>query len=92
MSDSIKDNKEKISNLRSFIISQLKTSAWEPLNSESFSNDYISFSKDGVWKFKVYYKKYDYSDRFFVSDFINPITFWFLRVFYVNPSLKNYEK
>lgn len=91
MSDNIQENRKKISQLRKFIISELKNSAWEPSTS-GFSNNYIAFVEDGNWKFNLYYAKFDNSGRFLVSDFISPLTFWFLRIFYVKKSLRNYHK
>lgn len=94
MSDNIKENKKKIEHLRKFMISQLKESSWIESGS-GFSNKYLLFTTDASenWKFEVYYEnQYDTSGRFYVSDFINPIFFWFLRVFYVKRSLRNCEK
>lgn len=95
MSDNIQENKKKIAQLRQFMIRQLKTSAWTPSGSGGFCNKYLSFSTDGGdnWKFQVYYgTQYDSSSYFRVSDFLNPFTFWFLRMVYVKSSLRNYEK
>jgi len=91
MSDNIQENRKKISQLRTFIISQLKTDAWSP-SSNGFSNNYISFFEDGNWKFYLNFTGYDTSGRYSVSDFISPLTFWFLRMFYVKKSLRNYHK
>jgi len=91
MSDNIQENRKKISQLRKFVISQLKTAAWSP-RSDGFSNNYISFIKDGNWKFHLNFTGYDTSSRYSVSDFISPLTFWFLRMFYVKKSLRNYHK
>lgn len=95
MSDNIQENKKKIAQLRGFMISQLKTSAWTPSGSDGFSNKYLSFDTDasGDWKFVVYFNgQYDTSGSFSVYEFIDRFTFWFLRVFYVKRSLRNYEK
>ena len=94
MSDNIQENKKKIAQLRQFMIRQLKTSAWTPSGS-GLCNKYLSFATDGRdnWKFQVYYgTQYDSSSYFRVSDFLNPFTFWFLRMVYVKSSLRNYEK
>jgi hypothetical protein len=91
MSDNIQENRKKISQLRKFVISQLKTAAWSP-RSDGFSNNYISFIKDGDWEFYLNFTGYDTSSRYSVSDFISPLTFWFLRMFYVKKSLRNYHK
>ena len=95
MSDNIQENKKKIAQLRQFMIRQLKTSAWTPSGSDGFCNKYLSFSTDvgDNWEFQVYYgTQYDSSSYFRVSDFLNPFTFWFLRMVYVKSSLRNYEK
>ena len=95
MSDNIQENKKKIAQLRQFMIRQLKTSAWTPSGSDGFCNKYLSFATDASdnWKFQVYYgTQYDSSSHFRVSDFLNPFTFWFLRMVYVKSSLRNYEK
>ena len=94
MSDNIQENKKKIAQLRQFMIRQLKTSAWTPSGSDGFCNKYLSFATDGRdnWKFQVYFARYDSSSYFRVSDFLNPFTFWFLRMVYVKSSLRNYEK
>ena len=95
MSDNIQENKKKIAKLRQFMIRQLKTSAWTPSGSDGFCNKYLSFSTDvgDNWEFQVYYgTQYDSSSYFRVSDFLNPFTFWFLRMVYVKSSLRNYEK
>jgi hypothetical protein len=95
MSDNIQENKKKIAQLRQFMITQLKISAWTPSGSDGFCNKYLSFVVDNSnnWKFQVYYgTKYDSSSSFEVSDFINPVMFWFLRHFYVKSSLRNHEK
>ena len=94
MSDNIQENKKKIAQLRQFMILQLKTSAWQPSNN-GFCNKYLSFTTDlsGGWKFQVYYgSQYNSSSSFEVSEFINPIMFWILRMVYVKSSLRNYEK
>ena len=95
MSDNIQENKKKIAQLRQFMIRQLKTSAWTPSSSDGFCNKYLSFTTDlsGGWKFQVYYgSQYDSSSSFEVSEFINPIMFWILRMVYVKSSLRNHEK
>jgi hypothetical protein len=95
MSDNIQENRKKISQLRKFIISQLKTAAWSPRSGaihHGFSNNYISFIKEGDWEFYLNFTGYDTSSRYSVSDFISPLTFWFLRMFYVKKSLRNYHK
>ena len=95
MSDNIQENKKEIAKLRQFMIRQLKTSAWTPSGSDGFCNKYLSFSTDvgDNWEFQVYYgTQYDSSSYFRVSDFLNPFTFWFLRMVYVKSSLRNYEK
>jgi hypothetical protein len=92
MSDNIKENRKKIVQLRKFIISQLKNSAWNPSSGNGFSNNYISFGGDGKWEFTLRHNKYNSSNRFLVSDFMSPLTFWFLRIFYVKNSLRNYHR
>ena len=92
MSDNIKENRKKIVQLRNFIISQLKNSAWNPSSGSGFSNNYISFRKDGKWEFTLHHNKYNSSNTFLVSDFMSPLTFWFLRIFYVKNSLRNYDR
>jgi hypothetical protein len=46
MSDNIQENKKKIAQLRQFMITQLKTSAWTPSGSDGFCNKYLSFVVD----------------------------------------------
>jgi hypothetical protein len=92
MSDNIKQNREKIKQLREQMISQLKNYSWTPIDG-GFSNKHFIFRLygEGV-RFKVIYSEYNNSDYYKVFDFIHPIRFWLLKTFYVNKSLRNYKK
>lgn len=94
MSDNIKENKIKIKQLRDQIIDQLKNSPWTPSGSDDFYNKHFSFRNNsgGHWTIKFNYSEYNSSDYILLKEFLSPIYFFFLRVFYVNPKLRNYEK
>lgn len=91
MSDNIKENKKKISELRKLLVNQLINNSWSG-ESDLFHNDYFQFYINGGgikdWRFKIQSSYESYK----VSDFINPLLFWFLRKFYVKSALKNYKK
>lgn len=92
MSDNIKKNRNQISKLGKFMISQLKSSPWHETN-EGFYNKHFIFSKIyGSWQFEVAYSSNRSSNRYSVSDFISPIYFWYLRIFFVNPAIRNQSK
>jgi hypothetical protein len=91
MSDNIQENRKKISQLRKLLVNQLINNSWSG-ESDLFHNDYFQFYINGGgikdWRFKIQSSYESYK----VSDFINPLLFWFLRIFYVKKSLRNYHK
>lgn len=91
MSDNIQENRKKISELRKLLVNQLINNSWSG-ESDLFHNDYFQFYINGGgikdWRFKIQSSYESYK----VSDFINPLLFWFLRKFYVKSALKNYKK
>jgi hypothetical protein len=95
MSESIKESKEKIKQLRTLMVDQLKNYSWTPENDEyhGFSNEHFEFfGLESGWKFRVIYNRTESSSPMFVSDFLSPLYFWYLRKFYVNKSLRNHNR
>ena len=92
MSDNIKENKLKVKQLRKFIISQLRESTWKGTKSD-FHNKYLRFRTDSSdrWILRVNHN-YNTSDDYRVSNFLNPLEFWFLRTFYSNRALRNSQR
>ena len=93
MSDNIKENQYKIKLLKEQVIYQLKNCSWSP-NSSGFYNSHFNFQKtdSGNWRFTVTYSTYNSSSQMNVADFISSFRFWILRIFYVEKSLKNYNR
>ncbi len=89
----IKENKDKIDQLKSIVIDQLKNSSWRKEGS-GFKNKHFTFeySSHG-WRFKAHFgSTYDTSGYIHVDEIMSLLHFNILRKIFVNRSIKNYEK
>lgn len=92
-SNSIKQNRDFISNLRYELVRQLKNSPWEPSYSQSFKNDYFSFQVDNsTWYVSIKYDRYNTSDKIKVTEFIPMWKFKLLKFLFVERRLRDYKK
>ena len=88
----IKVNKEKIKLLSDQMLYQLKHNSWIPM-SEGFSNKNFAFRNGSDhWVVRIIFSEYNTSNDININEFISPLKFWYLRKFYVNKTLENYEK
>jgi hypothetical protein len=90
----IKENRDKIKLLTLQMLDQLKKYPWTP-EGDAFYNEYFSFRhntnySEPRWEVKIKFESYSYSEYVEVKYFIHPLKFWFLRTFYVNPTLRNH--